>query len=185
MSTGIYTLLMLNLALMGLLPRIFFRSDGRFNLMWWLTAAPFFIDGFLVTLYQFKFLTLMIDPVYQPILEGVSAILSVLSIGLMCYTLGTHRRRLSLWHQANDAPEEIVTYGAYKYIRHPFYASFIVASLATVVLCPSIWTVAVAIYGWGILNYTAAREERKLSLSAFGEKYREYIGHSGRFFPKF
>lgn len=185
MSTGIYTLLILNLALMGLLPRIFFRSDGRFNLMWWLTAAPFFLAALLASLYYFKVMSLMIDPAYEAALEAGSAVFSVLSIGLMCYTLGTHRRRLSLWHQANDAPEEIVTYGAYKYIRHPFYASFILASLATVVLCPSIWSAALAIYGWMILNYTAAREERNLSVSAFGEKYRAYIVQSGRFFPKF
>ena len=34
-------LILLNLLYIGLLPRIFFRKNGRFNLMWWATAAPF------------------------------------------------------------------------------------------------------------------------------------------------
>jgi protein-S-isoprenylcysteine O-methyltransferase Ste14 len=121
----------------------------------------------------------------HPALEVISASLSVASISLMCFTIGTHRRPLALWHQANDAPVEIVTYGAYKYIRHPFYASFILVLAATVVLCPSPWSVAVAGYGLLILNFTAAREERKLAGSAFGDEYRAYMMQSGRFFPKF
>jgi protein-S-isoprenylcysteine O-methyltransferase Ste14 len=177
---------MLNLSFMGLLPRIFFRGDGKFNLMWWLTSAPFFLSALLASLYYFKFLVLMPEvAVFQVVLEGVSAALSVVSISLMCYTLGTHRRPLALWHQNNDAPVEIVTYGAYKYIRHPFYSSFILAALATLVLCPSIWSALLVLYGLLILNYTAAREERNLSASAFGEKYRAYMTQSGRFIPKF
>lgn len=186
MSAGIYTLLMLNLSFMGLLPRIFFRTDGKFNLMWWLTSAPFFLSALLASLFYFKFLGLM--PIFDNVeiaLEALSAIFSVASISLMSYTLGTHRRRLALWHQTNDAPEEIVTYGAYKYIRHPFYSSFILASLATVALCPSIWSIALMIYISLMLNFTAAREEKKLSASIFGDKYRAYITQSGRFIPKF
>lgn len=185
MSTGIYTLLMLNLSFMGLLPRIFFKSDGSFNLMWWLTSAPFFLAAVLVSLNYFGMMESMVNPIYSRALEVVSATLSVVSIALMSYTIGTHRRRLALWHQNNDAPEEIVTYGAYKYIRHPFYASFILALFATLVLCPSRWSLGLAVYGLLILNYTAAREERKLAGSVFGDKYRAYIAQSGRFFPKF
>lgn len=186
MSAGIYTLLMLNLSFMGLLPRIFFRGDGKFNLMWWLTSGPFFLAALLVSLFYFKVLFLMdVFGPFQLTMEAVCAVLSVASISLMCYTLGTHRRPLALWHQKNDAPVEIVTYGAYKYIRHPFYSSFILALLATTVLCPSTWSAALTVYGFLILNFTAAKEERKLSASAFGEQYRTYIGQSGRFIPKF
>jgi len=185
MSSGIFTLVLLNLALMGLLPRIFFRSDGRFNLMWWLTAAPFFLVSALVCLYFLHVLSLPWDPGFPAAREALAALLCALSLGLMCFTLGTHRRRLSLWHQSNDAPEEIVTYGAYKRIRHPFYASFILAMIATVVLCPSPWTATLTLYSVLMLNYTAAGEERKLSASAFGDKYRVYMTQSGRFLPKF
>lgn len=185
MSTGIYTLIMLNLTFMGLLPRIFFRGDGKLNLMWWLTSAPFFLATLLVSFNYFGMMTPMADVLYQRVLEAICAALCVLSVALMSYTLGTHRRRLSLWHQTNDAPEEIVTYGAYKHIRHPFYASFLLVLMATVVLCPGVWSGALLFYGWSILNYTAAREERNLSRSVFGDKYREYIGRSGRFIPKF
>lgn len=184
MSIGTYTLLILNLSFMGLLPRIFFRSDGRFNLMWWLTSAPFFLAAVLISLEYFGVMPSLVDPVFHPVLEAASVVLSVASVSLMCYTLGTHRRPLALWHQTNDAPQEIVTYGAYKHIRHPFYASFLLVLGATIVLCPSLWSVVLGIYGLSILNYTAAREERRLASSVFGDRYREYMRQSGRFFPR-
>ena len=185
MSAGIFALIILNLTLMGLLPRIFFRQDGSFNLMWWLTAAPFFLVSAVVALFYFQVLALPWGAAFQAVREMLAAAFSATSIGLMSFTLGTHRRRLSLWHQNNDAPEEIVTYGAYKRIRHPFYTSFMLAMVSTVLLCPSIWTLALSLYSILMLNHTAAGEERKLSASAFGETYRTYIGQTGRFLPKF
>lgn len=36
------------------------------------------------------------------------------------------------------------------------------------------------------LNYTASREERRLSNepNGFGEEYTKYMSHTGRFFPR-
>src|SRR5262249_598901 len=45
-------LLPLNFAFIGVLPGIFFRSDGRLNARWWATAAPFFVTSiFLLVAY--------------------------------------------------------------------------------------------------------------------------------------
>jgi protein-S-isoprenylcysteine O-methyltransferase Ste14 len=184
MSTGIFILLMMNLAYIGVLPRVFFRSDGHFNLKWWLTAAPFFLSALFVALQFFGQTQAWYGREWNGLMEALAAVLSVVSIALISLTLGTHRRRLSLWHQQNDAPEEIVTYGAYRYVRHPFYAAFIVALLATVVLCLSPWTIGVCAYGLLMLNYTAAREEKNLQRSRFGTQYKAYVERSGRFLPK-
>ena len=43
-------IVILDAVLMGALPRIFFRRDGRLNLRWWLTAAPFFAGSGTVLL---------------------------------------------------------------------------------------------------------------------------------------
>ncbi|MEU1627599.1 isoprenylcysteine carboxylmethyltransferase family protein [Streptomyces sp. NPDC020096] len=183
MDDSALLLLLLNFIFIGALPRLFFRSDGTFNLKWWLTALPFF----LCPLYIAAALAIG----WQPFASGglltgltlVAVLLSVGSIALIFMTLGTHRIPLALWHQDNDAPRHIVTYGAYRRIRHPFYSSFLLAFLAGLFAFPHWGTLALAVYGIVSLNTTAAREERRLSASEFGAEYRNYITQTGRFFP--
>ena len=106
------------------------------------------------------------------------------SIGLMCFTLGTHRIPIALWHQADDAPRHIVTWGAYARIRHPFYASFLLLLAACLLACPHPITAAAFVSGCPVLNGTAAREETRLRASEFGADYAAYMARTGRFFPR-
>jgi protein-S-isoprenylcysteine O-methyltransferase Ste14 len=114
----------------------------------------------------------------------VAVVLSAASIAFISYTIGTHRVPLSLWHQENDAPVHLVTWGAYRKIRHPFYTSFLMAQLASVLLLPSTVTMVGMVWALAVLNVTAAREERRLSQSQFGEDYKKYLAQAGRFWPK-
>lgn len=184
MNMTLATLLLVNFAYIGILPRIFFKKDGRYNLMWFVTAAPIFLNATvlfaqLVGLIQLE--TYWTLPMAAEI--GV-VLLSAFSIGMISYTMGTHRIPLALWHQTNDAPANIVTWGAYKYIRHPFYSSFITVQLASVLFLPH-WIMFIGmVWCLVILNRTAAREENNLSNSNFGQEYQAYMKTTGRFFPK-
>ena len=184
MDDSALLLLLLDFVFIGALPRLFFRSDGTFNLKWWLTALPFF----LCPLYIAACVALGWQPfdsgAVRTVLTLVSVVLSVASIALIFMTLGTHRIPLALWHQDNDAPRHIVTYGAYRRIRHPFYSSFLLAFLAGLLVYPHWGTALFAVYGVVSLNTTAAREERRLSASEFGAEYRRYLTHTGRFLPR-
>jgi protein-S-isoprenylcysteine O-methyltransferase Ste14 len=168
-----------------LLPKIFFRQDGKLNLMWWVTGAPYGLAPFVVVLFYLGILPA--DLIFKASLAQnvLAVVVSSLSISLISYTLGTHRIPLSLWHQNNDAPKQIVTWGAYKYIRHPFYTSFLMALSAVIIAIPSIPTIAIGLYGFIILNMTAAREEKNLSSSQFGSEYVQYKETTGRFLPGF
>jgi protein-S-isoprenylcysteine O-methyltransferase Ste14 len=106
------------------------------------------------------------------------------SIALIAFTLGTHRTRIALWHQRNDAPESIVTYGAYRWIRHPFYSAFLLGLLGALLFCPQWGTLVAFLYGFFILNHTAAREEERLGGSNFGTEYQAYMQRTGRFLPR-
>jgi protein-S-isoprenylcysteine O-methyltransferase Ste14 len=114
---------------------------------------------------------------------SVAAVLAGCSVALLFLRLGTHRVPLALWHQENDAPASIVTHGAYARIRHPFYAAFLLAFVAAVALFPHLGTVLPLCYAAIRLNATAAREERRLAASEFGDAYREYLARTGRFLP--
>ncbi len=109
---------------------------------------------------------------------------SALSIGLIAQTLGTDRIPIALWHQTDDAPQHIVTWGAYRLIRHPFYTAFLIAFAAALLALPHWLTAALLIYMVVMLNTVAAREERMLSASEFGTEYREYCARTGRFVPR-
>lgn len=181
MTTASFVVLGGNLLLIGLLPKIFFKRDGHFNLMWWLTAMPFFSAAVVLVLaYLGAF-----PPVAMYLSwEFLGMLFSLASLALIAHTLASHDRRIALWHQTDDAPERIVTHGAYRYIRHPFYTAFLLALLALVCLVPHITSVVIFLYALVLLNYTARREEARLASSVFGEAYRAYQARTGRFFPK-
>lgn len=183
--SSMYVLLAgVNLGLIGLLPRIFFDHRGRKNAMWWATATPFVAAGAVVALCFAG----IWQPWYLPggaaVNETIAVPLACASIALIAYTIGTHRVPLALWHQDDDAPRSIVTYGAYKYVRHPFYSSFLLALTGTVIACPHPGTILCLAYTALMLHYTASKEERKLSNSEFGDEYRRYLAHTGRFLPR-
>ncbi|MCW2879715.1 MAG: putative protein-S-isoprenylcysteine methyltransferase-like protein [Sphaerisporangium sp.] len=184
MSPPVYALLLLNFVAIGLLPRIFFRKDGSFNLMWWVTATPFFAVPLVLTAGVAGYLDPVTPGAWRGTLEVVAVVPGVASIALIFLTLGTHRIPIALWHQEDDAPRNIVTYGAYRLIRHPFYSSFLLGFAAACIAFPHWLTFLMALYTVVQLNLTAAREERRLSASEFGAEYREYVMGTGRFVPR-
>lgn len=179
-------LLLLNLLYIGMLPRVFFRKDGRFNPMWWATAVPFVASTayLLADIWGAARPVIAAGTALGAWLELASVPLSVASIALISFTLGTHRAPVSLWHQDNDTPAAIVTHGAYRRIRHPFYAAFLLTLLAALVHSPHPVTMLALAHGCAILNATAAREEKRLADSPFGADYSAYTKRTGRFLPK-
>jgi protein-S-isoprenylcysteine O-methyltransferase Ste14 len=182
-----YLVLAFNFLLIGVLPIVFFKRDGTFNWRWIATALPFLLSIGSVTVVQFNLMPDFVlftwpAPDYMR-LGGV--LLSLCSISLIMFTLGTHRIPIALWHQTNDQPQHIVTWGAYSLIRHPFYASFLLAFVAGGFYCPQIFTLVSFVYGAIALNLTAKREEKRLSQSQFADEYERYMARTGRFTPRF
>jgi protein-S-isoprenylcysteine O-methyltransferase Ste14 len=168
----------LNLGLIALLPRLFFRR-GRLNLAWWLTAAPFGVAGAALFAHVVRQ-----GAALHPAAGLGATVLAAGSILLIGVTLGSHAEPVSLWHQPDDAPRGLVTHGAYARIRHPFYAAFLLALGACALAAPGALTgVALA---WAVvqLRRTALREERRLLASAAGTAYGEYMQRTGRFVPR-
>ena len=173
-------LLLCNFAFIGALPLFFFRNDGEYNLLWLATGAPFFIVPVVLLLGRME----VLHPIFVMDTNLIAVPLAAISVGLIAMTVGSHRIPLALWHQDNDAPEELVTWGAYAKVRHPFYTSFILAFAASAIALPNALTIACLFYSVIALTVTAVREERRLAMSEFGADYVRYIASSGRFFPR-
>ncbi|HWB70603.1 MAG TPA: isoprenylcysteine carboxylmethyltransferase family protein [Egibacteraceae bacterium] len=183
MSLELFLLITTNFAAIGLLPRLFFRRNGRLNARWWLTAAPF-LGCYLLQVAAFAG---WIEPSGLAPAAPLAALAVVLSMGstaLIGLAVGSHRVPVALWHQADDAPQQLVTWGAYRRIRHPFYSAFLLALGAGLLLVPHPATLLTFAYGLAVLTVTARREERRLRGSAFGQQYRAYTRGTGRFLPK-
>lgn len=79
---------------------------------------------------------------------------------------------------------ELVTKGAYRYIRHPLYASFLSCfNFGLAVLLNNwiyiIWAILVhAVWHWNIDS------EEKLMKKMFPKEYAEYCKVTGRFIPR-
>lgn len=184
METSAFVLLCVNFLFIALLPVIFFR-EGSGNKMWFVTGSPFFISPIIfIAVYSGLLKPIFVSNLnYGGVALVFGSLFCIISIGLMALTIGTHRIPLALWHQDDDAPKSIITWGAYSRIRHPFYTSFIFAQLGCLLITAHLVVFLMLIYSIGILNYTASKEEKKLSQSEFGSQYKQYMQVTGRFFP--
>lgn len=82
------------------------------------------------------------------------------------------------------APQRLVAEGPHRFVRHPFYVSYMLYWVAAALSAPHAVTLAgVAAI---IVTYvvTATREEQKLLSSPLGAEYREYQLRTGMFIPR-
>lgn len=180
MNAPVIVLALLDLALIGALPRVFFVR-GRLNAAWWLTAAPFMLAA--VTLVAAASGALSPLGPQPAALAAVAVVLFAASILLTGVTLGTHHVPLSLWHQADGLPRHLVTRGPYSRVRHPFYTSFLLCLAGCSAAFPHPLTATAFCFAVVRLNQTAAREEAALLRSRLGARYRKYMQGTGRFLP--
>jgi len=81
-----------------------------------------------------------------------------------------------------EKTSQLVTSGAFRYIRHPMYASLIYLTWAAYLKQLS-WTgLALALAATALLYLTALRDEQEC-LAHFGEAYRAYMRGTRRFVP--
>jgi protein-S-isoprenylcysteine O-methyltransferase Ste14 len=161
---------------------MFFRK-GRHTVMWAVTALPFMLNSGLLIFHYLRGTRFSsgVEPRHQ-LMAAVATVLCAAAIALYFFTLGTHRVSIPMWHQP-DRPSQLVTWGAYRFIRHPFYASYILFFLASVLLIPAWPTLLNAVCFLLLINLTAAKEEKELA-ATFGNEYAQYSAVTGRFWPR-
>lgn len=79
--------------------------------------------------------------------------------------------------------QRLVTWGPYRYVRHPSYLGYFLMFFGLFCLWSNVFTVfpLVAIPGY----FRVASEEEGLLKQRFGEEYVEYQRKTGRFVPRF
>jgi protein-S-isoprenylcysteine O-methyltransferase Ste14 len=114
----------------------------------------------------------------------VALVILVASLALFLWAAKTTRStRLRLAFD-RGSPGFVVQSGPYRYIRHPFYASYILFWLGcTVATVHPLMLIFLAVFG--AINLTAAfREERAYAASPFAEEYLNYRNTAGLLWPR-
>jgi protein-S-isoprenylcysteine O-methyltransferase Ste14 len=190
MNPGIFLFCLVNFGFIALLPRKFFKQNAKLTPQFWLTAAPLFAAPALVAGSFFGVIPMLLSPddPWAKVLVLIGVCMACISIVLLGMCIGTHRQPIHMFHDQGEtkAAHHLVTYGPYRFIRHPIYTSYLLACFAAIMFCPQIGTIACFVYAFLVLNGTAAGEEKRLSEpTEFGDEYVQYMKQTGRFMPPY
>jgi protein-S-isoprenylcysteine O-methyltransferase Ste14 len=112
--------------------------------------------------------------------------IAILSCSLTLYEWARH----TIWGRSfyiawsGDVPEALCDRGPYAYVRHPIYASYILAFLAVLVAMPTLITLAAFVFNAGLFTHAALSDERSLSSATFAADYAQYKKRTGMFLPR-
>ena len=173
------TIPLVGLLVVGTLPLLVFRT-GQFNLRWLATAAPFFMSAIVLFLGAGEKLAPWFT--FGIASMAIAIIGTTLAVLLIVATVRSHKRTPALWHQDEITPTQLVTWGTYRYVRHPFYTAFLLLLATAFLTLPSVWTAGTFAYAVIALDVTARGEEETLR-AVFGAEFERYRQHTGCFVP--
>ena len=76
----------------------------------------------------------------------------------------------------------LVDTGPYSRVRHPVFTSFFLIAMGMLLVNPALTTLAMVLYV--SVDFSSAAREEEALLSQELPEYVQYMGHTGRFFPK-
>lgn len=98
------------------------------------------------------------------VLQGAGVAVGILSLAALGRSLGLV-----------PAHRGLVTSGAYRFVRHPLYASYVLAEIGYLVQSPRLWNVAVLLVVWTCQVVRILSEEKLLGTDA---AYRTYASQT-------
>lgn len=118
----------------------------------------------------------------QPLAIGLA--LMVTGGALFFWSLAT--TRFAALHLAfdNQCPSSLIRSGPYRYVRHPFYAAYLLFWLGCAVSAQHILSTALLLILGTIYAVAAVSEERAFDTSPHAQDYSAYRQTAGLFWPK-
>jgi protein-S-isoprenylcysteine O-methyltransferase Ste14 len=111
--------------------------------------------------------------------------LFVLSLSLFAWTVSSTRRTPPTLAFDDDAPSFLLRHGPYRYVRHPFYLSYLLFWTGTACAFNGILPWAAPVVMGIVYARAASREERKFARSDLALAYDAYRRRAGMFLPRF
>jgi protein-S-isoprenylcysteine O-methyltransferase Ste14 len=116
--------------------------------------------------------------------SGVGVAGLALSFALFQWAAWSIRGRTFSLAGHDDVPQFVHHSGPYEYIRNPFYASYLLAGISTIVMWPSAWGVLIVLLAIAYYEWLARFEEGKFEHSPVAAEYAAYKARTGRLVPR-
>lgn len=84
----------------------------------------------------------------------------------------------------DHVPEDLCDGGPYRFVRHPLYLSYLLASVAAFVALPHWITAALVAVHAAIWTIAARDDERRIASSPLAAQYADYRSRVGMLFPR-
>ena len=138
-----------------------------------------FLSGMACVLAMGLFYVLWIPPAVCGVL------LAVCSLALYEWSRRTVIDRNFYVGLSGEVPHAVCEAGPYRFVRHPFYLSYMVAFMAVAVAFPSFIVSGVCLINVGLFVYMTLDDEKVLLTSAIAADYARYQSRVGMFLPRF
>lgn len=99
-----------------------------------------------------------------------------------CYKIVRNQKLTPVY--SKDCPSFILQKGPYKYIRHPFYASYILTFLGSAIAANVWWSYSITGLIFYLYHEASQAEEKKFAKSSLSSEYQAYRKSTGRFTPR-
>ena len=119
----------------------------------------------------------------MPPLDLLAVACAVLSGAVFAWGVATIRCGRLTAAFSDDIPAELITSGPFRFVRNPFYVSYLLAYLQAVLASQSPWSMLPLLGMWCIYRRAAELEEQKFERSHLAKTYRRYAVFTGRFLP--
>ncbi len=140
-----------------------------------------FLTGSIFALLHF--VTVLSTPVLRLPAVIAGAVLYCLALAIFWWTITAHRLKPLAACFSQSEQLHLVQHGPYRFVRHPFYCSYLLAWLAGAVATLNI-RLALTFVVMFVLYLIAARtEENKFASSPLAQAYAQYRSATGRFLP--
>ena len=122
-------------------------------------------------------------PAVTPQRGWAAVLLYLWALGLYFWAIRTNSKIPLSAAFSPDSPRHLVDRGPYRFIRHPFYSSYLLTWAAGFLATGQLWlgpTLAIML----LVYLKAARmEEQKFTSSPLASRYEQYRSRTGLFFP--
>ena len=120
----------------------------------------------------------------RPALDGLAWLLAALSAALFLWALRCIRPLQLTAAFSTDTPHSLVTSGPFRWVRNPFYLSYLLAHAVPLAATGSAWAAPGLMLMAAIYRRAALLEEGKFLASPLAGPFRAYQRRTGRFLPR-
>jgi protein-S-isoprenylcysteine O-methyltransferase Ste14 len=121
----------------------------------------------------------------EPLHGVAAALLYIASLSLFSSAVKATRGSRLNGCFAADEPLQLIRRGPYRFIRHPFYAAYLLTWFAGAIATGSALLLATCAVMLALYIGVALSEESRFDASGFHDQYEAYRSTTGMFFPAF